>query len=134
MNCYLRWLKKTGEFCFATQLFTTVLKSKLSDTFPRPLEKDWGSQMTAKLPIRVITFREIENYTYSSGQMKRTQHRPVVLNLITALETNGYSSHPTVGKHVKNDELWLAFSIARLFELIIQEDMEAELASTIKQV
>lgn len=39
MNCYLRWLKKTGEFCFATQLFTTVLKSKLSDMVPFP--SDW---------------------------------------------------------------------------------------------
>lgn len=41
MNCYLRWLKKTGEFCFATQLFTTVLKSKLLwyGTFPGNRER-----------------------------------------------------------------------------------------------
>ena len=88
MNCYLRWLKKTSDFCFATQLFTTVLKSKLSDMIPFPpaAGKDWGSQMTTKLPIRVKT---APIGLYISSQMKRTQHRPVVLNLITALETNG---------------------------------------------
>lgn len=73
MNCYLRWLKKTGEFCFATQLFTTVLKSKLSDirsTFPQPLEKTQGSQMTTKLPDRIHTFRGIEHCTRRSISFK----------------------------------------------------------------
>ncbi len=42
-----------------------------------------------------------------------------------------YSSHPAVGQHAKNDELWLAFSIARLFGLITQEHAEAEFVSTI---
>lgn len=110
MNCYLRWLKKTGEFCFATQLFTTVLKSKLSDsdTVPRATEKDRRSQMTTKLPIRVISLREIENDTDSCSETKRTHRTPVVLNT----SKQNCCIRPPAGKQSTNDELWFTFSIA----------------------
>ncbi len=74
MNCYLRWLKKTGEFCFAMQLFTTVFKKQAFwfGTFFPSTGKDWGSQMTIKLLIRVTGL-------YSSSQMKHTRHWPVNL-------------------------------------------------------
>lgn len=128
MNCYLRWLKKTSEFCFATQLFTTVLKSKLSDMehFPPSLQKKkrkkkrlWISNDDQTAQHGVVTFRESENCAYWSLQF--TQRRRVVLNLITVLR-NKWPDAP-----VTQASICLFSSMLWLFGFIFQEDKKADL-------
>lgn len=52
--------------------------------------KDWGSELTTKLPIRVHTLWEIENLypkdLCNSVQMRWTRYRPLILSLITDLD------------------------------------------------
>lgn len=76
-------------FCYAVIYNSFKKQAFWYGTFARPLEKTEDLKWQPNCLLKVITFIEIEKYTCSSSQMKRKQHRPVVLNLIKALETQG---------------------------------------------
>lgn len=134
MNCYLRWLKKTGEFCFATQLFTTVLKSKLSDMilFPSHWKKTGDLKWHPNCPLDSLLRNKLEIVCIS--QTKLAQHRPVVLNLFDLWpfkQTVHSSVRSTIGKR---EEWWalICLFIARLLGLIIQKGLESDCVSKLE--
>lgn len=60
------------------------------DTFPRPLEKTEDLKWPPNRPLESLLVEKLKTAPmglYSSSQMKGTQHRPVVLNLITPFFT-----------------------------------------------
>lgn len=70
---------KWALFCYAVIYNRFKKQAFRYGTVPQPLEKTYQTAHYCHYSYR----------NCSSSQMKHTQHRPVVLNLITALETNG---------------------------------------------
>lgn len=99
-------------FCYAVIYNSFKKQAFWYDTFPGHWKKTEDLKWHPNWPLDSLLRKKLEIVRIS--QTKLAQHRPVVLNLFDLWPFKQMvqsSGHSTVGKCVKNNELWFAFSL-----------------------